>query len=78
VLGKTLSRLQKISDEFHVALFIINQVMSDPGGNTSFAADMKKPSGGNTLANASTTGLYLRKVMGEQRICKCMTPHFFG
>jgi len=53
-----------------VAVFITNQVMSDPGGNTSFVMDAKKPIGGNILAHASTTRLYLRKGKGEQRICK--------
>jgi meiotic recombination protein DMC1 len=44
--------------------------MSDPGGNTSFMMDAKKPVGGNILAHASTTRLFLRKGKGEQRICK--------
>lgn len=44
--------------------------MADPGGNTSFVMDTKKPIGGNILAHASTTRLYLRKGKGEQRICK--------
>jgi meiotic recombination protein DMC1 len=44
--------------------------MSDPGGNASFVMDAKKPIGGNILAHASTTRLYLRKGKGEQRICK--------
>ena len=70
MLGKTLSRLLKIGEQFNVAIFITNQVMSDPGGATSFVADMKKPIGGNIIAHASTTRLYLRKGKGEQRICK--------
>ena len=70
MLGKTLSRLLKISEQFNVAVLITNQVMSDPGGNPSFAGDMKKPIGGNILAHASTTRLSLRKGKGEQRICK--------
>ncbi len=60
----------KIAEQFNVAVFITNQVMSDPGGNTSFVMDTKKPIGGNILAHASTTRLYLRKGKGEQRICK--------
>lgn len=44
--------------------------MSDPGGNTSFVMDAKKPIGGNILAHASTTRLYFRKGKGEQRVCK--------
>lgn len=30
----------------------------------------RKPIGGNVIAHASTTRLYLRKGRGEQRICK--------
>ncbi|KAL5464085.1 hypothetical protein EMCRGX_G033045 [Ephydatia muelleri] len=35
-----------------------------------FNADPKKPIGGNIIAHASTTRLYLRKGRGETRICK--------
>jgi meiotic recombination protein DMC1 len=69
-LGATLSKLIKIASEFNVAVFITNQVMSDPGGAAMFVADPKKPIGGNVLAHASTTRLYLRKGRGEQRVCK--------
>jgi len=70
-LGQFLSRLQKISEEFNVAVLISNQVVSDPGGGgLSFVADTKKPIGGHIMAHASTTRLSLRKGRGEQRICK--------
>jgi DNA repair protein RAD51 len=35
-----------------------------------FAADPKKPIGGNIVAHASTTRLSLRKGRGNNRICK--------
>jgi DNA repair protein RAD51 len=35
-----------------------------------FAGEMKKPIGGNIMAHASTTRLYLRKGRAESRICK--------
>ena len=35
-----------------------------------FQADPKKPIGGNIMAHASTTRLYLRKGRGDSRICK--------
>jgi len=69
VLGKTLSRLIKIAEQFNVAVFVTNQVMSDPGGTMAYG-DAKKPIGGNIMAHASTTRLYLRKGKGEQRVCK--------
>jgi meiotic recombination protein DMC1 len=60
----------KIAEQFNVAVFITNQVMSDPGGNSAFACDPRKPVGGNIMAHASTTRLYFRKGKGENRICK--------
>lgn len=69
-LGKTLSKLIKLADQFNVAVLMTNQVMSDPGASLSFQADPKKPIGGNILAHASTTRLYFRKGKGDERICK--------
>lgn len=70
VLGKTLSRLLKIAEQFNVAVFMTNQVMADPGGSSAFACDPRKPVGGNIMAHASTTRLYFKKGKGEQRVCK--------
>ena len=69
-LGKMLSSLIKMAEEFNVAIYITNQVVSDPGGGSMFVADPKKPVGGHVVAHASTTRLSLRKGRGEQRICK--------
>ena len=69
-LAKMLSQLIKISEEFNVAVYITNQVVSDPGGGSMFVSDPKKPVGGHILAHASTTRLSLRKGRADQRICK--------
>ena len=69
-LGKMLSNLMKMAEEYNVAVFITNQVVSDPGAGSCFIPDPKKPVGGHILAHASTTRLSLRKGRGEQRICK--------
>jgi len=69
-LAQMMSRLQKISEEYNVAVFITNQMTADPGANMSFVADPKKPIGGNIIAHASTTRLYMRKGRGENRIVK--------
>ncbi len=53
-----------------MAVFLTNQVTADPGSTMSFTADPKKPIGGNILAHASTTRLYLRKGKGDERVCK--------
>lgn len=56
--------------EYNVAVFITNQMTSDPGGGLTFVADPKKPVGGHVLAHASTTRLSLRKGRGENRVAK--------
>lgn len=37
-LGRMMSKLQKIAEEFNVAVFITNQVCADPGGGAMFVA----------------------------------------
>ncbi|XP_054710485.1 meiotic recombination protein DMC1/LIM15 homolog [Uloborus diversus] len=69
-LAQMLSKLQKLSEEYNVAVFITNQMTSDPGAAMSFQADPKKPIGGHILAHASTTRVALRKGKGELRIAK--------
>lgn len=57
--------------KFGVAVVITNQVVASVDGAASmFNADPKKPIGGNIMAHASTTRLYLRKGRGESRVCK--------
>jgi len=69
-LAQMLSKLQKISEEYNVAVLITNQMTSDPGATMSFQADPKKPIGGNIIAHASTTRISLRKGRGEVRVAK--------
>ncbi|XP_046403567.1 meiotic recombination protein DMC1/LIM15 homolog [Ischnura elegans] len=69
-LAQMMSRLQKVSEEYNVAVFITNQMTADPGATFSFQPDPKKPVGGNILAHASTTRISLRKGRGETRIAK--------
>ena len=69
-LGQFLSRVQKIAEEFNVAVFMTNQMTADPGANMSFQADPKKPIGGNIMGHASTVRIYLKKGRGENRMAK--------
>lgn len=69
-LARFLRMLLRITDEFGVAVVITNQVVAQVDGASMFSADPKKPIGGNIMAHASTTRLYLRKGRGENRICK--------
>ncbi|XP_074595741.1 RAD51 recombinase homolog spn-A [Brevipalpus obovatus] len=68
-LARFLRLLQRLADEFGIAVVITNQVVAQVDG-MSMQPDAKKPIGGNILAHASTTRLYLRKGRGEARICK--------
>ncbi|CAH0551657.1 unnamed protein product [Brassicogethes aeneus] len=69
-LARFLRMLLRLADEFGVAVIITNQVVAQVDGAAMFNADPKKPIGGNIMAHASTTRLYLRKGRGETRMCK--------
>ncbi|KAL7752467.1 recombinase rad51 [Sorochytrium milnesiophthora] len=70
-LARFLRTLLRLADEFGCAVVMTNQVVAQvDGGASMFSADPKKPIGGNIMAHASTTRLYLRKGRGETRICK--------
>lgn len=69
-LGKFLRQLLGLCDAFGVAVVISNQVVAQVDGSAMYSADPKKPIGGNIIAHASTTRLYLRKGRGNTRVCK--------
>ncbi|KAL0578714.1 RecA recombinase Rhp51 [Marasmius crinis-equi] len=70
-LGKFLRTLQRLADEFGVAVVVTNQVMSNPDAAAGpYAGNEKKPIGGNIMAHASTTRLQLKKSRGNTRSCK--------
>ncbi|KAG0348810.1 recombinase rad51 [Podila humilis] len=70
-MARFLRNLQRLADEFGVAVVITNQVVAQvDGGASMFNADPKKPIGGNIMAHSSTTRLSLRKGRGENRVCK--------
>ena len=54
--------LLRLADEFGVGVVLTNQVVAQVDGAAMFSADPKKPIGGNIMAHASTTRLYLRSV----------------
>ncbi|RYG48294.1 DNA repair protein RAD51 [archaeon] len=68
-LAQFLRRLQRIADEFGVAVVVTNQVVATVDAAVSFGPQVK-PIGGNIMAHASTTRLFLRKGRGENRVCK--------
>ena len=69
-LAKFLRNLQRLADEFGVAVVITNQVVAQVDGGAFMGGDTKKPIGGHIIAHASTTRLALRKGRGESRIVK--------
>jgi len=73
-LAKFLRGLQRLADEFGVAVVITNQVMASVDGGPASAycnpSALVKPIGGHIMAHATHTRLFLRKCGGEKRICK--------
>lgn len=69
-LARFLRTLQRIADEFGVAVVVTNQVVAQVDGGSMFQADAKKPIGGNIMAHASTTRISLRKGRAEERVAK--------
>lgn len=69
-LAKFLRSLQRIADEFGVAVVITNQVVAQVDGGAFMGGDTKKPIGGHIIAHASTTRISMRKGRGESRILK--------
>jgi meiotic recombination protein DMC1 len=43
-VGALMARLNKLADEFNIAVVVTNQVMADPGGSIFAGADNKKVS----------------------------------
>lgn len=70
-VAKYMRTLQRLADEFGIAVVITNQVVAQvDGASAMFNPDPKKPIGGNIIAHSSTTRLSFKKGRAEQRICK--------
>ncbi len=66
-LNKHLHVLLKLADTNNLAVYVTNQVSSDPA---QFFGDPTKPVGGNIVAHASTFRIYLRKGKKGSRVAK--------
>ncbi|MBN2478232.1 DNA repair and recombination protein RadA [Candidatus Micrarchaeota archaeon] len=66
-MNKHIHTLQRLADDYNVAVYITNQVMDNPG---ILFGDPTKPIGGHVLGHASTYRLYLRKSKDEKRIAR--------
>ena len=69
-LGQFLAKLNKIADEFNIAVVYTNQVQADPSGMSFAGMDPKKAIGGHVLAHASHVRLSVRKGRGDARVIK--------
>lgn len=70
-LGRFLRSLQRLADEFGVAVVVTNQVVAaNLDGGSMFAGPTVKPIGGNIMAHASTTRLFFKKGRAENRVAK--------
>ncbi len=66
-LNSHIHKLQMLADKFNIAVYITNQVMDNPG---ILFGDPTTPIGGNVMAHAAATRLYLRKSKEEKRIVR--------
>ncbi len=66
-LNQHIHKLQTLADKFYLAVYITNQVMDNPG---ILFGDPTTPVGGNVLAHAATTRLYMKKSKEEKRIVR--------
>ncbi|MDE1768873.1 MAG: DNA repair and recombination protein RadA, partial [Candidatus Micrarchaeota archaeon] len=66
-LNAHIHKLQRLADTYDLAVYITNQVMDNPG---ILFGDPTTPVGGNVVAHAATTRLYMRKSKEEKRIIR--------
>ena len=66
-LNAHIHRLQQLADTYNLAVYITNQVMDNPA---ILFGDPTTPVGGNIVAHAATTRLYLRKSKEDKRIVR--------
>ena len=66
-LNQHIHRLQTLTDKYNLAAYITNQVMDNPG---IMFGDPTVPIGGNVIAHAATTRLYMRESKEEKRIVR--------
>ncbi len=63
-LNKYLHLLQNLASTYDLAVFITNQIQADP--SISYG-DASQPTGGNILAHAAQTRIYLRRIRRNER-----------
>ncbi|MCL4375533.1 DNA repair and recombination protein RadA [Candidatus Marsarchaeota archaeon] len=66
-LNSHIHKLQALADTHNLAVYVTNQVMDNPA---ILFGDPTTPVGGNIMAHAATTRLYMRKSKEEKRIIR--------
>ncbi len=66
-LNEHVHKLQSLADTFSLAVYVTNQVIDNPA---ILFGDPTIPVGGNIIAHAATTRLYLRKSKEDKRIVR--------
>ena len=66
-LNSHIHKLQSLADTYNLAVYVTNQVMDNPA---ILFGDPTTPVGGNIMAHAATTRLYMRKSKEEKRIIR--------
>ncbi len=66
-LNMHIHKLQSLAEKHNLAVYLTNQVMDNPG---ILFGDPTTPIGGNIMAHAATTRLYMRKSKEEKRIVR--------
>ncbi len=66
-LNRYLHNLMKIAEQNNLAVYVTNQVMSDPA---QMFGDPTKAIGGNIVGHACTYRMYLRRGKKDSRVCK--------
>lgn len=66
-LNKHLHALQRLADAHNLAVYVTNQVMSDP---SMLFGDPTKPVGGNILGHQSTVRMYVRRGREGTRVAR--------
>jgi DNA repair protein RadA len=66
-LNRYMHNLMRVAEQFNLAVYVTNQVMSDPA---MMFGDPTKAIGGNIVGHASTYRIYLRKGKQGARVAK--------
>ena len=66
-LNRYLHQLQRIAEQHNLAVYVTNQVMSDPA---QLFGDPTKAIGGNIVGHACTFRMYIRKGKKDTRVAK--------